>query len=96
MMDSPPGRPLFVLNPDLVPDPGALGRMLDALDDPEVGVVVPRVDDVDGVPVGAVVVPVGAVVVAVAVGHGAPWLSRGGVVTTVGKPVTGPGGGRER
>jgi exopolysaccharide biosynthesis WecB/TagA/CpsF family protein len=46
---TPPGRPLFVLNPDLVPVPGALGRMLDALDDPEVGVVVPRVDDADGV-----------------------------------------------
>lgn len=45
---TPSEHALFVLNPDLVPAPGALGRLLDALDDTEVGVVVPRVEDDDG------------------------------------------------
>lgn len=45
---TPPGRPLLVLNPDLVLAPGALGRLLEALDDPAVGVVVPRIDEADG------------------------------------------------
>ena len=40
--------PLFILNPDLVPNPGALGMMLAALDDRDVGVVVPRTEDADG------------------------------------------------
>ena len=46
---APAGHPLFVLNPDLVPAPGALSTMLDALDTPGVGVVVPRLEDGDGV-----------------------------------------------
>jgi exopolysaccharide biosynthesis WecB/TagA/CpsF family protein len=45
---APPGQPLLVLNPDLVPAPGAVGRLLEALDHPEVGVVVPRIEDDDG------------------------------------------------
>jgi exopolysaccharide biosynthesis WecB/TagA/CpsF family protein len=45
---TPSSRSLIVLNPDLVPTPGSLGRLLDALDDPEVGVVVPRIEDDDG------------------------------------------------
>jgi exopolysaccharide biosynthesis WecB/TagA/CpsF family protein len=45
---APPGQALLVLNPDLVPAPGALARLLDALDDLQVGVVVPRIEDDDG------------------------------------------------
>jgi exopolysaccharide biosynthesis WecB/TagA/CpsF family protein len=45
---TPPGHALLVLNPDLVPAPGSLGRLLGALGDPQVGVVVPRFEDDDG------------------------------------------------
>jgi exopolysaccharide biosynthesis WecB/TagA/CpsF family protein len=44
---TPSEHALLVLNPDLVPAPGALGRLLDALDERGVGVVVPRVEDDD-------------------------------------------------
>jgi GT2 family glycosyltransferase len=39
---------LAVLNPDLVLEPGALYEMLTAIDDPGVGVAVPRLFDFDG------------------------------------------------
>jgi GT2 family glycosyltransferase len=39
---------LAVLNPDLVLEPGALGEMFSALDDPAVGVVVPMLLDLEG------------------------------------------------
>ena len=44
----PSGRAMLVLNPDLTLAPGTLGRLLDGLDQPSVGVVVPRVQNTDG------------------------------------------------
>jgi GT2 family glycosyltransferase len=44
----PGGRALLVLNPDLVLGPGTPGRLLDGLEQPGVGVVVPRVENTDG------------------------------------------------
>lgn len=45
----PEGRALLILNPDLVTVPGAVTRLLDELKRPGVGVVVPRLEDADGV-----------------------------------------------
>lgn len=44
----PKERALLVLNPDLVLAPGALARLLAGLEQPGVGVVVPRVETTDG------------------------------------------------
>lgn len=44
----PKERALLVLNPDVVLPPGTLGRLLDELEKPGVGVVVPRVENADG------------------------------------------------
>lgn len=44
----PKERALLVLNPDLVPAPGTLARLLDGLERPGVGVVVPRMETADG------------------------------------------------
>jgi GT2 family glycosyltransferase len=41
-------RALLVLNPDLVVAPGTVARLLDGLERPGVGVVVPRMVDADG------------------------------------------------
>jgi GT2 family glycosyltransferase len=41
-------RAVAVLNPDLVPSHGAIAELLDALDRPGTGVVVPRVENADG------------------------------------------------
>jgi GT2 family glycosyltransferase len=41
-------RPVLILNPDAIVAPGAFRIMLDALDDPRVGAVVPRILDADG------------------------------------------------
>ena len=45
----PSERALLILNPDLVTAPGAVARLLDGLGRPGVGVVVPRMEDADGV-----------------------------------------------
>jgi GT2 family glycosyltransferase len=45
----PSERALLILNPDLVTAPGAVARLLDGLERPGVGVVVPRMEDADGV-----------------------------------------------
>lgn len=45
----PKERAVLVLNPDLVTHPGTVARMLDGLDRPEIGVVVPRMLDAHGV-----------------------------------------------
>jgi len=45
----PKERALLVLNPDLVTAPGTVAQLLDGLERPGVGVVVPRMEDVDGV-----------------------------------------------
>lgn len=42
------GEALAILNPDLVLSPGFLARLLSALDDPTVGIAVPRLRDPDG------------------------------------------------
>jgi len=44
----PSERALLVLNPDLVLAPGTLARLLDGLEQPGVGVVVPRMENADG------------------------------------------------
>jgi GT2 family glycosyltransferase len=44
----PAERALLILNPDLVTAPGAVARLLDGLERPGVGVVVPRMEDADG------------------------------------------------
>jgi GT2 family glycosyltransferase len=44
----PAERALLVLNPDLVVAPGAVARLLDGLQRPGVGVVVPRMEDAGG------------------------------------------------
>lgn len=76
---APPGRPLLVLNPDLVPAPGALGRLLGALDDPEVGVVIPRIENGDGTlsPSLRHEPSLGRAVVDAILGRRAAWLPRG-------------------
>lgn len=45
----PVERALLVLNPDLVTVPGAVARLLCEIERPGVGVVVPRIEDADGV-----------------------------------------------
>jgi exopolysaccharide biosynthesis WecB/TagA/CpsF family protein len=76
---TPPGHSLLVLNPDLVPAPAALSRLLDALDDPEVGVVVPKIEDDDGTlcPSLRNEPSLGRAVVDALLGRRASWLPRG-------------------
>lgn len=47
----PDDRAVLVLNPDLVLTPGTVAKLLDGLEQPGVGVVVPRLEDADGLPV---------------------------------------------
>jgi N-acetylglucosaminyl-diphospho-decaprenol L-rhamnosyltransferase len=44
----PDDRAVLVLNPDLVLAPGTVAKLLDGLEQPGVGVVVPRLEDADG------------------------------------------------
>ena len=47
----PDDRAVLVLNPDLVLVPGTVAKLLDGLEQPGVGIVVPRLEDADGLPV---------------------------------------------
>ena len=72
-------RSLLVLNPDLVVAPGAVARLLGALERPGVGVAVPRVEDTDGglVPSLRYEPALGRELADALLGARAAWLPRG-------------------